>query len=93
MCIVVPASMSLHHLYAVPEDARRGRQIPWGWHYRGFWKRSQCSSLLRHLSNFKLIFESKFLGKYILLPDILDEFTKATLCISVSKPCREHPGQ
>ena len=30
----LPVCMSVHHMHAVPMEARRGHQIPWNWSYR-----------------------------------------------------------
>lgn len=40
MCMaVLPACMYVHHVHAVPTEARRGCKIPWTWSYSfGCWE-------------------------------------------------------
>ena len=66
--------MSMHHGHAVPEEARRGRQIPWDWNYivschvgagnqmQVLWKSSQYLDPVVRLSSSRLCISSSFIS-------------------------------
>ena len=65
--------MSVHHGHEVPEEARRGRQIPWlqtvvschvgaGNQTRVLWKSSQCLRPLVHHSSSRLCISTSFIS-------------------------------